>query len=199
MSLQETFTEIYHKNSWKSDESRSGQGSTLDATKAIKEVIPYLMKAYNINSVLDIPCGDLAWGWNWWPILPIRYIGADIVPELVVENRKRFGGLDFRILDLVSDKLPEVDLVFCRDCFGHLSNQNVRKALANIKASGARWLMATTYYDPKWSIDADIANGGWRPVNMIKQFGLGEPVILINEDFTKNMEYHDKSLGLWKL
>lgn len=199
MSLRQAFTDIYDRNSWRSSESRSGQGSTLEATDAIRTALPALFAAYGIDTVLDIPCGDYAWWWAMDGIPWIKYVGADIVPALIENNRERYPLLDFRVLDLVSDTLPIVDLVFCRDCLGHLSNPNVRAALANIRASGAKWLMATTYHDPKWSIDAEILDGGWRPVNMIRQFGLGEPVILVNEGFRANPEYADKSLGLWRL
>lgn len=202
MSLKDTFTEIYEENTWKSKESRSGQGSTLDATSAIRWVLPNIFQSYGIVSVLDIPCGDYA----WWPEMNVslgqdmpRYVGADIVPEIIAENLKKYQDVDFRVLDIVNDELPQVDLIFCRDCLGHLSNENVEKALKNIKRSGAKYLMATTYYDPRWLIDADIPDGAWRPINMIKQFGMGNPILMINENFTKNMDFNDKSLALWKL
>ena len=214
MNLEETFGQIYATNSWKSEESVSGQGSTLEATAAIRKVLPHIFKAYDIRSILDIPCGDFAW-WNEMGINDLitgedvmrkpdkwfDYTGADIVPELIRKNREKFSGQKFLELDLVTGTLPKVDLVFCRDCLGHLSNANVRLAVKNIKASGAKYLMATTFTDPKWSLDMDILDGEWRPINMMKGAGyaLGEPILLINEGFTKNMEYHDKSLGLWKL
>jgi hypothetical protein len=39
--------------------------------------------------LLDIPCGDF----NWMKLLNlgVDYIGADIVGELIAENRRRFG------------------------------------------------------------------------------------------------------------
>lgn len=199
MSLTDVFTHIFEDNAWKSEQSRSGQGSTLEATAAIRRALPAVIEAYGITSVLDIPCGDF----SWWPFvkLPGRvgYIGADIVPAIIQENRIKFPHADFRVLNLVRDELPQADLIFCRDCLGHLSNRNVWLALENIRSSGAKYLMATTYYDSHWSIEADVPNGGWRPINMLKQFDMGNPVLMINEDFTKNMEYHDKSLGLWRL
>lgn len=199
MTLGETFTKIYQENAWKSEKSASGHGSSLEATAAIRKVLPSLLTAYGIGSVLDIPCGDF----TWWPAMglgeQIRYIGADIVPELIAENKRTHPLLDFRVLNVVSGHLPKVDLVFCRDCLGHLSNPNVRSALTNIRVSGATYLMATTYYDPKWSTDAEILDGSWRPINLIKQFRLGEPIITVNEGFTKDAAYRDKSLGLWKL
>jgi hypothetical protein len=134
---------------------------------------------------------DLSW---------VKYIGGDIVSEIIAQNKKKYPNIDFRTLNIITDKLPKVDLIFCRDCLGHFSNENVEKALTNIKASGAKYLMATTYYDPKWLIDTDIPDGGWRPINLIKQFGLEEPIILINEDLTAaDRVYHDKSLGMWKI
>lgn len=195
---REVFTQIYQRNYWKGSESRSGQGSSLEATEAIRRMLPSAIEAYSIKSVLDIPCGDFA----WWPEMRLKglsYIGADIVPEIVSANQERYPDMDFRVLDLANSELPKADLVFCRDCLGHLSNRNVWLALKNIKRSGAKWLMATTFYDPKWSTSADINDGEWRPINLIKQFGLGSPTLLISENFRANMDFHDKSLGLWRV
>lgn len=54
--------------------------------------------------------------------LPARYIGADIVDELIAENHKRFAN-DARCfvkVDLTAAPLPLADLIFCRDCLAHL-------------------------------------------------------------------------------
>jgi SAM-dependent methyltransferase len=194
------FTKIYQQNGWTSKESVSGPGSTLHQTSNIRLELPILLNNYSVQSVLDIPCGDF----NWWPhttfISDFTYIGADIVPELVTQNQKRFPKGDFRVLDIINDKLPKVDMIFTRDCLGHLSNANVEKALANIKASGSKYLMATSFFNPHWKTDADIPDGGWRPINLAVQFKLGEPILYIDEKlYEAEGAYRDKSLGLWRI
>lgn len=196
--MQETFTDIYETNFWKDKESVSGHGSRLDQTKHIRKEIPKLLDLLLIESVLDIPCGDL----NWWSQMKIsediKYIGADIVPELIKMNRERYPEKTFYILDITSDPLPKADMLIVRDLFGHLSYKDIKLALKNIRESGATYLLATTF--PGRENVQDITTGEWRPVNMASFFGLPDPIMVINEHATGGFgEFKDKSLGLWKL
>lgn len=198
--VKDVFTEIYNGKKWPSKESVSGRGSDLDQTSIIRLAIPKLLNNYSVQSLLDIPCGDM----NWWPhitgIERLDYMGADIVEAIINDNKIRFPQLRFGVLDIINDDLPKVDLIFTRDCLGHFSNANVEKALANIKRSGSKYLLATTFYNPHWKIDVDIEDGGWRPINLIQQFGMGWPLELINEKLrAANGAYADKSLGLWRI
>lgn len=101
------------------------------------------------------------------------------------------------MLDLTRDRLPTVDLVLCRDCLVHLSFAQAQQALANIAASGARYLLTTTFTGR--SENADIPTGKWRALNLQRPpFNLPQPLELINERCTeKDGRYADKSLGLW--
>ena len=195
--LEETFTEIYEKNLWKSTESVSGMGSEIEYAKSISKELPVLLQKYNIKSILDIPCGD----WNWMKNVDLcgaSYIGADIVKPLIEENKSKYPGVDFRALDLTNDDLPKVDLVFVRDCLGHLSNENVHKAIENIKRSGSKYLLATSF--TKWDMNPDIEDGGWKCINlMIPPFQLN-PIYLINEDCKEGYpHYNDKCMILFIL
>lgn len=199
MSLEATFTNIFKQNSWKSEESVSGTGSTKKQTRAVRAMIPGVLGALNIRSVLDIPCGD----YSWWPLMDlegIEYIGADIVPDLIKTNRINHPGVDFRVLDITGEEpLPKVDLIFCRDCLGHLSNWNIERSMTNFRLSGAKYLMTTTFYDSKWQ-NLDINDGEWRPINLINSFGLKRPTIILDEEMQdKYGRFTDKSLGVWEL
>jgi hypothetical protein len=79
------------------------------------------------------------------------------------------------------------------------SNDDVQRALANFKRSGARYLLATTF--PTVQENSDTQNGVWRPLNLEKgPFHLPRPIALINEKCTEAQgRYQDKSLGLWVL
>ena len=59
-----------------------------------------------------------------------KYIGADIVTELIEINNIKFKSKNkhFIDLDLISGKLPKADLIFCRYCLVHLSNEDIFKA-----------------------------------------------------------------------
>lgn len=195
VSMKDTFTSIYKSNGWSGDESISGTGSSLAQTNVIREEIPKLIKQFNISSVLDIPCGDY-----WWfkeMGLDIKYTGADVVPELIIENRRRYPGVNFIVADITKDYLPRVDLVLCRDLLGHFSNSDVKLALGNLLMSGSKYLLTTTF--PNVTSPIDITTGMWRPINML-HFDLPEPLALIDEKLIgtdgKNC---GKSLGLWRL
>lgn len=194
-SREKVFQRIARDNGWDGTESVSGPGSTLEATAMLRGALPTLFEEYQIRSILDIPCGDAYWISS--VLSPnIHYIGADIVVDLIALNKTEKASLgQFEVMDVVSDNLPRVDLVFVRDCFIHLPNAMVRLALSNIKRSGAQYLMTTTY--PGKSTNMDIEIGGFRPVDLQSSpFHLPAPLemILEAEGVTSG-----KSMGLWKV
>lgn len=197
--MKDVFTRIYKTNYWKDNESVSGAGSNLAATAHIRKELPKLFEQLHVKSMLDIPCGDFYWLRKLATVLP-GYIGADIVDELIAENQRKYAddGIRFEVLDITTDPLPKVDLILCRDLLGHFSNKDVMRALDNIRASGSKYLLATTF--PYWANDHDITTGEWRPINLASLFGLPDPILLINEHCKSgNGLFADKSLGLWDL
>ena len=198
--LNQRFTRIFTANEWRDSESKSGTGSNLEQTAVLRERLPALLAELGIRTLLDIPCGDFYWMQHM--DLPLeRYIGADIVTELVDSNRSRHASSvrEFVRLDLVKDSLPKVDLVFCRDCLVHLSNENIRKAVANIKRSGSRYLLTTGFSELKENVD--ILNGNWRRLNLtLAPFFFPPPSLIVCEECTEeNGAFHDKCLFLWEL
>jgi SAM-dependent methyltransferase len=192
------FREIFHGNGWGGEESVSGHGSSMASTQAIREALPRLLKELECRVLLDVPCGDFHWMGTLG--LDVDYIGCDIVPDLVEENQKIHGNARrrFRVLDLITDEIPTADVVLCRDCLVHLSNKNVEKVLKNIKRSGARYLLATTF--PESGKNIDIPTGAWRAIDLTRApFNLPQPIRLIHEHHTSPEGYEDKSLGLWRL
>ncbi len=197
--MRDVFREIYRENFWKNDESVSGNGSTIEATSAVRSALPGLVKRLSIQTILDVPCGD----YNWWPKMKlpgVLYTGADIVPELVETNRKKYQDdtHQFVTLDITRDSFPPYDLVFVRDLFGHFSNADIKRALANIRQSDSRYLLATTF--PTHEDTGDIVTGQWRPVNLDQLWGLPAALDFINERCRAGSgQFADKSLGLWRL
>lgn len=194
--MKDTFERIFKTNEWKGDESVSGQGSDLYQTDRVRRELPKLLNRLGVETMLDIPCGDFYW-MNYIP-LPDGYVGADIVPELIEQNQERYPGVVFELMDITESKLPEVDLILCRDLLGHFSNADVKHALQNLRASRSLWLLATTFPDHEY--EGDIETGHWRPINLASYFGLPDPILLINEGCTEGGgKFADKSLGLWRL
>lgn len=191
------FTDIYKNNGWNGGESVSGSGSSIENTKRLRKALPELIKNLKIESILDIPCGDFHW-MKELRIPDIHYIGADIVPELIESNEKKYGQLNryFQVLDVINDKLPQVDLVICRDCLVHLSYEDAMNAMANICASNSKYVLTTTFtlHD-----NDDIQTGDWRPLNLGKPpFSLPPPIALINEGYD-HPYFCDKAMGIWRI
>jgi hypothetical protein len=144
--VDDVFDEIYRRNHWGSSESLSGTGSDQRQTARIVAELPGLLRRHGVESMLDVPCGDFNW-MSRVDLAGVDYTGGDIVADLVESNNERYAGagVRFRRLDLLSDPLPQVDLVFCRDCLVHFSLADVRRALANVASSGAKFLLTTTF------------------------------------------------------
>lgn len=194
------FTYIYSTNAWGGAESRSGTGSSLMQTAAIRAMIPVVFADLNIRTLLDIPCGDYSWMKEM--NLPVeQYVGADIVSELIKRNAVTYGGAGklFVVCDVTKDPLPPADCILCRDCLGHLSFQHIFRALKNIQRSKCTYFLTTTF--PNRTRNWDIESGDWRPINLtIAPFNFPPPLKLINECCTEDGGiWSDKSLGLWKI
>jgi 2-polyprenyl-3-methyl-5-hydroxy-6-metoxy-1,4-benzoquinol methylase len=198
--MEKTFTKFYSSNHWKDSESISGTGSNMDQTAEIRKQLPGLFKQLKVKTILDIPCGDYYW-MHATPLKLDRYIGADIVTKIIDDNNKKYANKNttFIKLDITNDKIPKVDLILCRDVLVHFSSADVFAALRNLKSSGSKYLLTTTFTDKKSNIK--IETGGWRPINLeVAPFNFPKPDLVINEKTTQDKGVHaDKSLGLWQL
>ncbi len=192
-----TFTRKFHRHAAQEMESLSGPGSDLAQTAAVRRIIPALLKELRCRTLLDIPCGDFYW--MRLVELNVDYIGADVVDELIQQNRAAYGSArrEFVQRDLLHDPLPKADLVLCRDCLVHFSNRDVVRALANIRRSGAAYVLATTFVGREQN--EDIPTGKWRAINLQgAPFHLPEPLQLFDEAHP-SADFRDKHLGLWKV
>jgi hypothetical protein len=203
-SVEEVFTFIHANNLWSDPESVSGSGSTLEQTRVLRRRLPRLLRDLDVQTVLDIPCGDF--NWLREVDLGVRdYLGADIVAALTDANQARYGvtapgrSIRFAKLDLLTSPLPRADLVLCRDCLVHFAVRHVWQALGQIKRSGAKYFLTTTFAAS--GDNCDIATGGWRPLNLeAPPYCLPAPLRRIREQCTEsNGKYADKALGLWRV
>jgi SAM-dependent methyltransferase len=201
LDLAQRFRRIHDTNLWGAAASTSGLGSELDATAVLRADLSGLFRKLGVTSLLDAPCGDA--GWINQVELGVRYVGVDIVPELIarLQHRAASGEVsgEYHLGDITTDPLPRCDAILCRDCLVHLSFANVGRAVTNFKASGAVWLIATTF--PEWQGNADCEDGDWRALNFERApFNWGRPVELLNENCLEaGGGWRDKSLGVWRL
>jgi len=195
--MSDIFKKIYEENLWKSGESRSGAGSELANTATLRQELPFVFAKYDIKSMLDLPCGDF----NWMKEVDLKdivYTGADIVPALIKSNVEQYPDRAFKVMDIVTSTLPIVDLIFVRDCLGHLNTPNVHKAIENMKKSGSKYLLTTCF--TKYTDNPDIEDGGWKCINLMIPPFLMRPLYLINEDCLEGFpDYRDKCMVLFKL
>jgi hypothetical protein len=193
---EEIFTYYYRNNSWGSDESASGDGSTIRYTENIRKELPVLFQKLDVHRILDAPCGD----YHWFRLIPrnenLHYTGGDIVEPLVLKNQQQFGNAatGFIKLDITKDPLPKADLWICRDAFFHLSYEDIFKTINNLTGSGIRYFLTSTYTECRRNMD--FPTGTFRQINLQRPpFCFCKPLLLI-DDWIKGFAV--KKMGLWE-
>jgi hypothetical protein len=200
LPLRERFARIYATNLWDDPQSRSGAGSSLDATRVLRAELPKALRRLGTKVLLDVPCGDFLWMQNV-DLSGIDYIGADIVPAVIEQNRRLYASATRRFveLDLTRDPLPAAEVLLCRDCLVHLSYKNIDAVLANVARSSVRYLLMTSF--PGRGDNKDVVDGDWRPLDFeAEPFCFPAPELGINENCEEEGgSYRDKSLLAWRL
>jgi hypothetical protein len=189
--LEARFSEVYEKALWGDDETRSGWGSKRDSGHVqstlgyLREIVP----RYKIESLSDIPCGDF----NWQSLLlaeheDLDYVGYDIVPSLIKDNRAKYSGIIFHTLDITKEIPRRADLILCKDMLNHLTYDDIRLTINNMKRSGSTYLLASN--DFTWPENVEVRNegNGHRPVDICKP-PLNYPAPIWSTHY----------MGLWRL
>ena len=190
-STKKRFDLIYEKNFWSSKESVSGLGSQFDNTISIKDGIRDIIKKYDIKEILDAPCGDF----NWIKDVlskDLTYTGVDIVEKLIQKNKNlnSHKNIDFLTLDITKDKLPDSDLMICRDCLIHLSFESINSFFKNFLKSDIKYILMTIYKlknKKKKIINLDIPDGEYREID------LSEPPFSLNEPYQKILDKDEQN------
>lgn len=198
-SLAETFQAIHAENHWGSA-AVSGAGADDAQTAILRAALPNLFAEWQVKTLLDVPCGDFSW-MAQVDLAGLDYLGLDVVPALIAENQRRYGGpgRHFRVCDATTEPLPAADLLLCRDLLVHFSFADIHCLLQNVQRSGIRYLLTTTF--PETSANEEITTGDWRTLNLQRPpFDFPQPLYLLNEGCTEGEgRFQDKSLGLWRV
>lgn len=176
----------------------SGEGSDPDSTATLEAELPSLLRRFDIGSMADVPCGDFAW-MQRTDLAGVEYFGGDIVTDIIEHNTARYesGSVRFATCDLLTDDLPQVDLLLCRDCLVHFSYLHILQTMERIANSNVRYLLTTTF--PELRANRDIITGEWRPLNMeLPPFNFPPPIEMLAER-PPERSFQDKSLGLWEI
>jgi SAM-dependent methyltransferase len=167
---QEAFQSIYAQKGWgvgPQGGASSGAGSTMDFTRLYRVFLQDFLVAHGIRSVVDAGCGD----WQFSRAIDwkgIDYLGIDIVPSLIEENRRRYGAANirFEVADMVRDPLPPADLLIVKDVLQHLPDADISRVLAQLPRY--RHVLIVSGVDPRTLSAAhqDVAAGGFRPLDI---------------------------------
>jgi hypothetical protein len=142
--------------------------------------------------MFDAPCGDYTWMSTIDFPTNFKYIGGDIVDSLINSNQKKYPGVDFITFDLTTDPIPEVDVLFCRACLIHLSNDDIKKVIDNVNRSKVKYILTTTY--PATNNNRDIRVGDFRPINLsTTPFNLPSPIDNIDD----SSPHDNMVMSLW--
>jgi hypothetical protein len=198
-NVEEIFTEIYKKGSWKGAVP-SGPGSSLKATELVRPRLMTLFARFEIRTLCDAPCGDGSWIFEITRELT-HYFGVDVVADLVEANLQKNLPLNhfFRAGDLTTEILPRADAILCRDCLVHFPLETAQKTINLFKQSGSTYLITTTF--PRHDYNIQAAMGSWRPLNLQQSpFDFPSPIEMIAERaLNPEDKYNDKALGVWLL
>ena len=193
--MKDIFTNIIKNRHWL--DVPCGSGSTLEYTKLLRDTLPDFLIRHNITSMLDAPCGDFSW-MSLVEFPPeFRYLGGDIVNFMVEDNQSKYPNREFRVFDLTTDTLPNVDMLFCRDCLFHLSEDDIKKVFDNVLASNVKYIMTTSYIDSIGYSNQNIQTGAFREINLEKApFNLPAPIDLLDDGPMGRIE---RRLCLWNV
>jgi len=135
------FTNVYKNNQWNGKISRSGTGSEFAFATQKIDLIQDIINEYNIQSIVDIGCGDLHWMKTILDKNKIIYTGLDVVEPLLHTNKinnpdQRFEKIDF-------DNNYTADLVIVFDVFGHQLHNEVIEMINYINKLDVKYILVT--------------------------------------------------------
>lgn len=183
------FEEIYQTNTWGSDESLSGGGSTENRTRELRDEIKKLIQDFNIGSIVDCGCGDFNWMRKLLADVEVDYLGLDIASTVIRRNIESYGNdkIKFREHDLVENIPPTGDLLICREVLFHLSHADIRHAITNVCNSGSKYFLVTSSRVPQYNLD--IPSGSYRELDMqCPPLSLPEPLLQLVDSANRAMQ-----------
>jgi SAM-dependent methyltransferase len=164
MANRRGFAHRYRIGGW--DGLGSGPGSTPDYTAGYRAVLEDFLRANTIRSVIDVGCGD----WQFSQLIDWQeadYIGYEVVPTLVEENRQRFARPNVRFLDMPEDydDIATADLALCKDVLQHLSLAHAEQLLSVLERR-AKYVLITNCVHTDGDLNGEIEDGYWRPLDI---------------------------------
>lgn len=105
--------------------------------------LKFIIKTFNIQSILDLKCGNADYARRFSEHFDIQFTGLDTDRVIIDWNRQRssdFSHHIFSCLDCVKEPLPKADLLIHRG-LGHLSPLSIFRLFANLHLTKAFYLL----------------------------------------------------------
>lgn len=164
------FDDIYSGNGWGFG---SGHGSLPRVTKGYRSYIEMFLRENNIKTVVDLGSGD----WQFSRLIDwgdAHYTGLDIVPSVVDKAQKQYGSktVNFQVIKPGQTTLPKADLLIVKDVLQHMSSDAVHEFIKKVLPR-YKYALITNCILPTSDINADIADGDFRPLDLrLKPFNV---------------------------
>ncbi len=145
---KDAMEQVYKMKLWGDNKSDfySGIGSHHpELVSPYLDVLTSFLKSFKSPLVVcDLGCGDFNIGKELVKHTK-KYVGVDIVKELIVHNRNFFkeDNLEFQCLDIAVDDLPSGDCAVLRQVLQHLSNAEVQSVMS--KLTGFKYIILTEH------------------------------------------------------
>ncbi|KAG2422776.1 hypothetical protein HXX76_015796 [Chlamydomonas incerta] len=167
---KDVFSRIYSSRFWGNAGGGSGIGSEPASTAVLRPKVVDIIRKYGIKSLLDAPCGSLA----WMPLVleqvpDITYTGMDVACDVIAGHQVAFANRTnwrFYCADVCHQGLPKADMVFSRDSLQHLPLSYAHAFLRNVRESGARYLLVGSYMNGT-TANIDVPIGGYYHINVL--------------------------------
>jgi len=203
-NLEEIWSKSMAENSQLGLESISGVGSTLRYTENLRKELPHLIEKFSIKSIFDAPCGDMNWMNVFLNEHPIKYIGGDIVNQVVDSNQQYTNNLTKVVkLDITTDPFPSADLWICRDCWFHLPDEKIFLSIDNFLKSDIKFLLTTTHINTGFN-NSDLATVGFKLIDLFSSpYNFPKPLYKITDYYGKKLPremvlFSKEQLVAWK-
>jgi hypothetical protein len=203
-NLEEIWSKSMAENSQLGLESISGVGSTLRYTENLRKELPHLIEKFSIKSIFDAPCGDMNWMSVFLNNYPIKYIGGDIVNQVVDSNQQYSNNLTNVIkLDITTDTFPSADLWICRDCWFHLPDEKIFLSINNFLKSNIKFLLTTTHINTGFT-NSNLSTVGFKLIDLFySPYNFPPPLYKITDYYGKKLPremvlFSKEQLIAWK-
>ena len=164
------FDDIYRNEIWGKGQG-SGGGSSPEITQKYRVFLQNKIKELNINSVVDLGCGD----WQFSKLINwsnINYLGLDCVQKLIEKNNELYKqeNISFQYNDSTMEFDYTADLLIIKDVFIHWNNKQIKDFLDKIlKDKNFKYLLITNQCAKDNLLNKDIQTGEFHNLDFNKE------------------------------